>query len=337
MSTSAPENFRTYVVTGAAGLLGTEVVSQLLDRGHHVVAVAHKKCIAISHPNLIVERCNILDNYALESIFENADGVFHCAAVVTFHPKDRHELFQVNVDGTASVVNACLVSGIKKLIHVSSVSALGRIRPGEVVNESMQWTEETSNSIYGKSKYYAEMEVWRGIGEGLNADVVCPSTILGGNNWDDGSSALFKKAWEEFPWYAPGGGGFVDVRDVACSMIMLMNSEIVGEKYIISGENLSYKYVFDLMAAAFQKRQPHKKVNRFLSELVWRAEMLKSKVFGKPSVLNKETARTAMTTVKYNNSKFLTDFPDFHYTPIDETIRFTCNRMAKRYNLTVNN
>ena len=155
---------------------------------------------------------------------------------------------------------------------------MGRLRKGEAINESMYWTRETSNSNYGHSKYLAELEVWRGIGEGLEAVIVNPSLILGVSDWDNSSSKLFKSAYDEFPWYTDGGGGFVDVRDVAKAMIAFMDSDISGERFIVSAENRTYRDVFSLMANEFGKRPPHKKVTPFLAGLVWRIEWLKSRI-----------------------------------------------------------
>jgi nucleoside-diphosphate-sugar epimerase len=322
------------LVTGAAGLVGQQLLKQLTEADLEVIALKHAADISFQHPRVQVKTCDILDIVCLEKYMEDVECVFHCAAIVSFEKKDKDRLLQINVAGTANVVNACLHTGVKKLIHVSSVSALGRIRPGEMINEKVMWTEETSNSVYGKSKYLGEMEVWRGIGEGLNAAIVCPSLILGGDNWHDGSSAIFKKAYEEFKWYAPGGGGFIDVRDVARAMIMLMDSNISRERFILSAENLPYRHVFDAIAKCFGKKPPSAKVTPFLSELVWRLESIKATFTGKKSLLTKETARTAMSTVYYDSSKFLQAFPDFNYTPIDETIRHTCRTLTKKFQLT---
>src|SRR6185437_1228576 len=144
------------------------------------------------------------------------------------------QLLKINIEGTSNVVNACIDAGVEKLVHVSSVAALGRIRKGETVTEKMNWTEETSNSIYGKSKYLGELEVWRGIGEGLKAVIVNPTVIFGGDNWDTGSSAIFKTAYNEFKWYTEGVSGFVDAQDVARAMILLMNSDITSERFILN-------------------------------------------------------------------------------------------------------
>ncbi|HSN09164.1 MAG TPA: NAD-dependent epimerase/dehydratase family protein, partial [Hanamia sp.] len=228
---------------------------------------------------------------------------------------------------------ACIDAGIEKLVHVSSVAALGRIREEEIVTEKMNWTEETSNSIYGKSKYYGEMEVWRGIGEGLKGVIVNPSLILGGDNWETGSSAIFKNVYNEFPWYTEGISGFVDVRDVARAMILLMNSEITSERFILNGENLSYREIFSSIAKCFGKKPPSKKVTPFLAELIWRLEAIKTRFTGKKHLLTKETARTAQAKVYFDNSRILRALPQFHFTEIKDTIEFTCHRMKEKYQL----
>ncbi|MEP6584050.1 MAG: NAD-dependent epimerase/dehydratase family protein [Ginsengibacter sp.] len=321
------------LVTGAAGLVGGELLKQLLAEDYYVTAIYHSAPLNISHHNLRLEQCDILDVVRLGEIMQDITQVYHCAALVSFEKREKYRLLKINIEGTANIVNACLDAGVQKLIHVSSVSALGRIRNGEVITEKMNWTEETSNSIYGKSKYLGEMEVYRGIGEGLQAAIVSPSLILGGNNWDSGSSAVFKSAWDEFKWYTEGGGGFVDVRDVARTMILLMNSEINNERFILSGENLSYREVFTSIAKCFNKKPPYKKVTPFMTEIVWRLEALKAALTGKKSLLTKETAQTAMTTVHFDNSKILHALSGFHFTPILETIQHTCESLKEKYHL----
>lgn len=321
------------LVTGGAGLVGNELIKQLLEAGEKVKAIYRSTPISISHPFLEIVQCDILDVAILEEIMEGISHVYHSAALVSYDPKDKQKLLQINIEGTANVVNACIEAGVEKLVHVSSVAALGRIRDDEMVTEKINWTEETSNSIYGKSKYYGEMEVWRGLGEGLTSVIVNPSLILGGDNWEDGSSALFKNAYNEFPWYTNGVSGFVDVRDVARAMRLLMNSEITGQRFVLSGENLSYKEIFSSIAKCFGKKPPSKKVTPFLGEMIWRVEEIKSRLTGKKHLLTKETARTAQAKVYFDNSKILKALPQFHFTKIKDTIEFTCGLMKDKYQL----
>jgi dihydroflavonol-4-reductase len=324
---------RKVLVTGGAGLLANELLRQLLNEGYHVTAIYHSSLVTLTHPNLNIQQCDILDVLALEDVMQDITHVYHCAAVVSFEPGDQGHLFKINVEGTANVVNACIAANVQRLVHVSSVAALGRIRNGEVITEDMQWTEETSNSIYAKSKYFGELEVWRGIGEGLQAVIINPSIILGGDNWESGSSALFKSAYNEFKWYTEGISGFVDVRDVAQAMILLMNSKISGQRFISSAENLSYKEIFSLIAKSFGKKPPPNKVTPLMAEIIWRVEALKGMVTRKKRLLTKETARTAQAIVYYDHSKILNALPTFHFTPIADTIDFTSEALKKRYHL----
>ena len=324
---------KNILVTGAAGLVGKELTKQLLAKGYKVNAIYHSRPLNISHPNLIIQQCDILDISSLEEIMQKATHVYHCAAIVSFDPKDRKRLFKINVEGTENIVNACISNSVQKLIHVSSVSALGRVRGGKAITEEMNWSEETNNSIYGRSKYLGELEVWRGIGEGLNAAIVNPSTILGEGNWEDGSTALFKSAYNEFKYYTEGISGFVDVRDVARAMILLMNSKISGQRFILSAENLSYKEIFSSMAKCFEKKPPQKNVSRLLGEIVWRLEAIKSAITGTKHLLTKETARSAQSTVKYDNGKILNALPGFRFIPIAHTINYTCGILKEKYHL----
>jgi len=319
------------LVTGGAGLLGGELIKQLLAQGSDVRAIYNKTPLPdFNSAHLHQLQCNILDVVGLEEAMEGVDQVYHCAAIVSFEPSRKKEMFKINIEGTTNVVNAALSTGVQKLVHVSSVAALGRIREDGPVNENMNWTEETSNSNYGQSKYLSELEVWRGIGEGLDAVIVNPVIILGGGDWNTGSSQIFKSVYDEFPWYTEGVTGFVDVRDVAKAMIALMGSDINNERFIISAENRSYRELFNLIADAFGKRRPNKKVTPFIAQVVWRLEAIKSKFTGKKPLVTKESAATALANVHFENGKLLKFLPQFCYRTIEETIKDTCAGIQRR-------
>jgi nucleoside-diphosphate-sugar epimerase len=319
------------LVTGSAGLLGSELIKQLLAKGEKIRAI-YNKVKPDPVPGVDFIACSVLDTSGLEEVMEGIEDVYHCAALVSFAKNGGEALYKINVEGTANVVNASLDAGIRKLVHVSSVAALGRMRNDETVNEKMQWTETTSNSKYGRSKYLGELEVWRGIAEGLNAVIINPVIILGNGNIDEGSTGIFKSAYNEFPWYSEGVSGFVDVRDVASAMIMLMQSEVHSERFILSAYNLSYKEVFTKIAGAFNKRSPTRKVTPFLASVVWRLQAVKALITGSKPLLTRETAATAQAKVFYDNSKLLTAFPSFAYRSFDETIRDTCRSLQQKLN-----
>lgn len=321
-------------VTGASGLVGSHLISALIEKGLEVRALYRKDPPVFKHAEKVNwVKGDILDISSLEEALAGVTQVYHCAAIVAFTPKQAAAMLHANVEGTANVVNACIQHQIQKLVYVSSVAALGRIREGAAVDETMNWTPETSNSVYGKSKYLAEMEVWRGMGEGLNVAIVNPVIILGAGDWNKGSSEIFKSAYDEFPWYTSGVSGFVDVLDVVDAMQLLMNSDIVGQRYIISGANLPYQEIFTRIAKAFNKRPPYKKVTPLLAAIVWRLEAVKGAITGKAPLLTKETAATAQAVVHFDNTKFLKAFPAFQYRSIEDTIRRTTNELKDRFQL----
>ena len=316
------------LVTGGAGLLGNTLIEMLLQKGENVRATYNSTPLALNtFTNFETVKCDILDVYALEDALQDVTEIYHCAGLVSFNPKDEKKLYSINVEGTANVVNAALNAGTRKFVHVSSVAALGRIRPGEMIDETMLWTEDTSNSKYGHSKYLGEMEVWRGVAEGLNAVIINPSIILGAGNWNEGSTKIFKSVYDEFPWYTEGTSGFVDVKDVAVAMIQLMESNITAEKFIISAENISYRDMFTMMAKAFGKKAPSKKVTPFIAALTWRMENIKSMFMGTSPLLTRETANTALTKVEYDNRKLITQLSGFKYRNMQDTITNTCNKL----------
>ena len=322
------------LVTGGTGLVGAHLISALVEQGKHVKAI-YRSAIP-DHPwsnKVTWQQADILDILSLEDVMQDVEYVYHCAAIVSFNPRKKELLSRTNIEGTANIVNAALGAGVKKLLFVSSVAALGRIRKDPLINESMNWSKETSNSEYGRTKYLSEMEVWRGAAEGLPSVVVNPTIILGESDWTKGSTGIFKSIYHEFPWYTDGVTGFVDVRDVVKAMIVLMESDVKDERFILSADNLRYKQLFDVIATCFGKKAPHKRVTPFLASLVWRMEAIKAKFTGSDPLLTRETANTAQAKSYFDNRKFLDRFPGFRYTPIEETVSRICGELKKKYNL----
>lgn len=318
------------LVTGGTGLVGSHLITALIQQGKAVKATYRTAIPEFTGSDKVQwQQADILDILSLEDAMEDVDQVYHCAAIVSFSPKNKEALNRTNVEGTANLVNAAISAGVKKLLFVSSVAALGRLRKDVLVNETMNWSKETSNSEYGKTKYMAEMEVWRGAAEGLKSVVVNPTIILGESNWNKGSTKIFQTVYNEFPWYTDGVSGFVDVKDVVRAMIILMESEVAGERFILNADNVPYKQLFDDIAFCFNKKPPHKKVTPFLANLIWRYEGLKGIFTAVDPLLTKETASTAQAKVYFDNSKLLERFPEFKYTPLMHTVERICKYIQK--------
>lgn len=313
------------LITGASGFLGQHLVRYLSVHGVKARALYNKHSPSEelkSLPGITWVRADLLDVFDVEVAMAGITDVYHCAAIVTFEPRLIDEMLHFNPESTANVVNQALVQGIRKLVYVSSVAALSR--PGNAekeITEEQEWGESKYNSAYGISKYLAETEVWRGIGEGLNAVIVNPGIILGAGNWNKGSAQLMKVAYEEFAFYTNGVTSWVDVSDVVKVLAWFMQSDIEGERFIVSAGNFAYREIFTLMADSLNKRPPRIHANSFVAGLAWRWGWLQSALSGRNAVITKETARNAHGVSLYNNQKLLATIPDFSYTGIDQTIK----------------
>jgi nucleoside-diphosphate-sugar epimerase len=324
------------LVTGGTGFLGAYIIRELIENGWAVRAIRRGG----SRPEFIaadiLQRVewvtgDILDVVALEEAMEGVDGVVHAAAKVSFAGRDRHELFSINVEGTANVVNMALLQNVKRFVHVSSVAALGRTGQGELVTEQKSWEESKYNTSYSISKFRGEVEVWRGVGEGLPAVVINPSMILGFGDWNNSSCRLFRSAFEEFPWYTEGTNGFVDVQDTARAIVRLLETDISGERFILNGDNWTFRHLFEAIAAGFGKKPPSREATPLLAGIAWRMERMKSLFSGRPALLTRESARVARSNTSFDNGKVLQRLPGFRFTPLEETIRASCDAYLRRF------
>ena len=239
-------------------------------------------------------------------------------------------MYQVDVEGTANVVNIALEQNIRRLVYISSVAALGRTMQGQSVNETSKWETSKANTHYARSKHKAELHVWRAMGEGLEAVILNPATILGYGDWNSGSCAIFKSVYKGFDWYSPGKNGFVAVEDVAKAAVMLMESGITEQRFIVNGDNWTFKQLLDTMADGFARPKPHKQTTPSLMGIAWRWEKLKSVFTGHAPVLTKESAKVAHSNTVFENEKLLQTLPDFTYTPLETSIREACKRYLEQ-------
>jgi nucleoside-diphosphate-sugar epimerase len=203
---------------------------------------------------------------------------------------------------------------------------LGRTASGDQVDEEKTWVESSLNTHYAISKKKAEMEVWRGIGEGLDAVIANPSTILGYGNWHEGSCAIFRRIYKEFTWYTEGVNGFVDVEDTARAVVQLMKSNITEQRFIINGENWQFKKLFETIARGFNKKPPSRHAGPFLSGLAWRMEHARSYFSPHKPLLTRETSKIALSRTYFQNAKLLKALPDFSFTPLQESITKACKK-----------
>lgn len=323
------------LVTGGTGFLGAYILQELIEKGYRVRALHRGRHLPFFIPPAIIDQVewvsgDILDIAGLETAMEDMDAVIHAAAKISFAKRDRREMFHTNVEGTANIVNIALEQSIGRLIHISSVAALSRTAHGEMVTEDKNWEDSKLNTGYAVSKYHAELEVWRGMGEGLEATIVNPSTILGYGDWNGSSCTIFKRIYQGFPWYTHGINGFVDVRDAARAVVALLDLEACGERFILNGDNWSFRQLFDTIAAGFGKKPPSREATPLLSGIAWRMESLRSWMTGHPSMLTRESARVAQSSTRFDNSKILQKIPGFQFTPLAQTVDLACKAYLAR-------
>lgn len=324
-----------HTVTGATGLVGSHLVYRLLKEDKPV-RVIHRENSDTSFLKQVFSyydpeadmlfkkiefvQADLLNVPELYQALAGTEILYHCAALVSFLPKHQRALREDNPAMTAHVVNAALEQGVKHLLYVSSVAALGRKPNQTVFDENSDWVESKNNSNYAKGKYAAELEVWRGIQEGLPAAIVNPTIILGPGHWQSGSSAIFGKLAGGFKFYTQGSNGFVDVRDVVEVLLRLRDAGISGERYVVVAENMSYKELFQKIAKALGIAVPTMEIKPWLSGIGWRLEKLRALLTGSAPLLTKETARTAQNNYFYKNEK-VKNALEFNFRPLAQSIK----------------
>lgn len=326
------------LVTGASGLLGSHLILTLVKKGYEVKALAtneSSKLKALQTFKIYNEKdaslfdkiqwCfgDICDSEFLYELLEEVDYVYHCAAVVSFSPKEIEKMNHINIIGTEALVNMCLLRKVKKFCHVSSVAALGKTTDGSIITEETHFVNSPQNSNYGISKYNAEREVWRASEEGMQVVIVNPSVILGPGNWNSGSSNMFTSAYKGLKYYSDGITGFVNVIDVAQIMILLMESDIHHQRYIVCAENVSYKDIFNQMHDSFGKKRPSIHASKILAAIVWRIEKLKSFITNTNPLITEETVEAAFQQVNFSNKKVKTTL-NYEFIPIKESVENIC-------------
>jgi dihydroflavonol-4-reductase len=328
------------LVTGATGLVGSYLVLHLLENEEKVRAIyrnseslektkAFLKLQNKAHLFDSIEWINadITDVPSLEKVFIGVKKVYHCAALISFDPKDEEKLRKTNIEGTANVVNFCLDFQVEKLCYVSSIASLGDLKEHEnIVTEETEWNAEKSHSDYAISKYGAEMEVWRAQQEGLKVVIVNPGVILGFHNSDKGSSEIFLKVKKGLRFYTKGATGFVSVTDVVKIMIQLMDSNINGERFILVSENQSYENLVKSIAKALNAKTPNFEAQTWMTSLFWKIDWVMANIFQKKRIMSKIMSESLHTEDVYSNQKIIAALK-YQFENLDDTISEICKKL----------
>ena len=323
------------LITGATGMLGSHILYQLCKTENKIRALKRENSniqdvlkvfsfYSDRSESLLSKvewvSADLLDLEQLDLAFAGVKKVYHCAAKISFSKKNKNILFQTNVEGTKNIVDLCLHHRVEKLCHVSSIAALGNSLCGELVNEQNPWTDSPENSSYSMSKYQGELEVWRGIEEGLNAVIVNPGVILGPGNWARGSAKIFALVANGLRFYGAGSTSFVDVKDLAHVMIELTESKVNSERFVLCSENLSYKQVLDYIAQSLNKTSTSWQAVPLIMIMALRIQYFVALFTRKEPLLSKELLNSARKNVSFDNKKILTQIP-FTFKLVQESCK----------------
>lgn len=298
-------------VTGARGIVGSAIVEKLSEKNIQ------------SRPILRAD-CDILDMAGLIKSFEGVDAVVHAAGFVSFDPKKKNRLLDINVQGTRNVVNACLANGTRKLVHISSVAALGKQKAGTIIDENSRWISGAATSDYSHSKYLSELEVYRGQEEGLNVSIVNPSVVLSAGDGRRSSSQLFGYVWRQRPFYSDFAMNYVDARDVAEMVTRLLHSGHNGERFIASAGWAPASTIFQLVAQRFKKRAPGIRVPVGLAGTFARFEELRTLITGGEPLISRQSVRLLREQPVFENAK-AKNILGMEFQTLENTLDWCCN------------
>lgn len=338
-------------LTGGTGLIGSHLLYELCSRGKKVRALKRPssntgqvlKIFAYysGEPDILFSNIewvdgDLSDNSGLEILLKDVEEIYHCAAIVSFRSSDRVKMISNNVETTANLVNAALNAKVKRFCHVSSTSALGKVKAGMPVTEEIAWIPSKKNSGYSESKFLSEMEVWRGIEEGLRAVIVNPSVVIGPGDWRRSSPRLFTTVWKGMKFYTKGTNGFVGIKDVVGAIFTLMEpqnfSQHKNQRFLLSSHNLEFRDFFSKVADALGKPRPTIYTSDFLLEIAWRAALLISFLTGKEPAITREAVAGANRELLFNGSK-ITRETGFQYSSLDDAIAETSRCFLKDHSV----
>lgn len=322
------------LVTGGTGLVGAHLLYHLSLKNDTIRAIYRttaslekvKKVFSFYSDDVTLFdkiewfKADITDVPAMIPAFSDVKHVYHCAAFISFNPKDYIEMRKINIHGTAIIANLCIDAKIDKLCFVSSIAAVGDSLQNKPITEEDEWNKELDNSGYSITKFGAEMEVWRASQENIDVVIVNPGVILGSGFWTSGSGKLFSQVYNGFKFYTEGVTGFVSVQDVVKAMLLLMDSDVKNERFILVSENKSFKEIFFSIADAFGKKRPSKKIKSWQTALFWRLSSVISFITKKEPLLSKYSARSAHSISEYSSEKIKKTL-NFKFESIENTIQ----------------
>lgn len=334
------------LVTGSTGLVGSYLLYYLLEKGKQVRAMKRKTSSVVAVKNVFKElnpkkaeiyfdsiqwiEGEINDLFFIEDAVKGCEEIYHCLALITFDETYQNELFRVNCNFTKLLVDLSIEHKIKKFCYFSSIATLGKSLKNQTIDEETTFDLKSNLSSYARSKYAAEMEVFRASQEGLSVVVVNPGVIIGSHHWTRKLSMMFELNKRKFAFSSSGISHLVDVRDVAKCSIELMEKNIFNQKFILVSDGISYKNQNDIFRKIYNKN-PTILVSKFLVKLLYYLTLPFKFISKTRKELSRYTFNALFSTDKISNKKIRKTL-NYTFISAEESIEYHAKNYLKYIN-----
>ncbi len=323
---------KTILITGGTGFIGSNLAAALVAQGHHVKIFRRVNSPTSLIAHLKVEHCigDVRDSASLRAALKNCDIVFHTAAIVSFWKPLRKLQYEVNVIGTKNIAHACLEQGINRLVHTSSIAALGYPADGALADEETAFNWHNLGGGYKSSKHLAEMEIEKAVNRGLDAVMVNPAVVIGPGDIHFNGGSIIRSVKKGFvPFYIKGGMNVVLVDDVVNAHIAAATKGSTGERYIAGGENLTHQQIFGITAEIVGGRAPRYKLPVPLLKLAARGFDFAGALLHKEPLISSELSSAAGLYNWYSSAKAQREL-GYQFTPFREAVTKTYQWYCKQ-------
>ena len=300
--------FMRAFITGGTGFIGGNLVRTLLADGHAVRALVRRTSDRRNLAGLPVELIegDLDDQQQLAEQMAGCDVIFHVAAHYSLWARDRASIYRVNVTGTENLLAAARIARVKRVVHTSSVAAIGVPPAGALGTEETQTTLDKLVSDYKKSKFLAEQAALKAAREGLDVVIVNPSTPIGPYDIKPTPTGeiILRFLQRRMPAYVHTGLNLIDVEDVARGHILAWHKGRTGERYILGHRNLSLREMLEMLAAITGQRAPRLAVPHALPLAVaYLDERVLARYFGKTPQVSFYSVQMSRKAMYYDSAK----------------------------------
>lgn len=321
------------VVTGASGHVGNVLVRELVKKGYEVTALIHENenIDYLKELNVVIKHGDVRDLKSLEDAFRGNQIVFHLAGIVDIGSMKKNLIYDVNVNGTKNVYEACKKEKIKRLVYTSSVHAIPEKRKGETITETKSFSSKLVKGTYAKTKAEATKFLLENYNDDMEIVIVHPSGIIGPYEYitTNLGQLIIDAAHKKIGAYLEGGYDFVDVRDVVNGIILAAEKGKNGECYILSGHYISVKDLLQKLEEITNVKAPKFKIARWFAYITgFFAELHYKRLKQKP-LFTSYSVYTLGTNSNFSSEKAKKEL-GYKTRELDETLIDTVNWFKKQ-------